>query len=148
VFGTSAAEADVLADWLRHPSELPVLLHLARRAGVSPDIVGSLRRSGASWQRLATKLGLSAAVFHVEVGDVEVAGVLARPLRQFRERSPSQWYAIALTDMEIIALVNVRILAEAASASPADVAIALDSPAPDFVTTYVGLVRSRAGVGT
>jgi len=147
VFGTAPAEADLLAGWLSHPSELPVLLHLAARAGVSPDIVGSLRRSGASWQRLASKFGLSSAVFYVEVGETQVGGVLARPLRQFRDRPPARWHAIALTDMEIVALVNVRVLAEAASTSPSEVAVALDSPAPDFVAAYVGLLRSRAGAG-
>ena len=148
VFGTSPTEADLLATWLQHPSELPVLLHVAARAGVSPDIVGSLRRSGASWQRLATRLGLSAAAFHVEVSSTELIGILVRPLSQFRDRPPAEWYTIALTDMEIVALVNVRVLAEAASASPSEVAAALDSPAPDFLTAYASLVRARAGTDT
>ncbi len=149
VFETSPEEADLLSSWLRHPSELPVLLYLSRRAGVTPDIVGSLRKGGASWLRLASRLGLSAAVFHVELGDAEVGGILERPVALFRERPMAEWYAVALTDMEIVALVNVRVLAAASGASAPDVAVALSAPAPDFMATYAAFIRERLStIGT
>ncbi len=147
VFHVAPAEAEVLASWLPHPSELPVLLHLAARTGASPDVVGSLRKSGSSWQRIASRLGIGIAVFHVEVGDQVVDGVLARPLAAFRSHPPSEWHALSLTDLEIGALVNVRVLADAASVSPAEMAALLATPAPDYLATYAMLLRTRSGTG-
>ena len=147
VFGIPPSEADLLTDWLRHPSELPVLLYVADRGGVPPDIVGSLRRSGASWQRVTTKLGLGPGIFHVEIGGADVAGVLARPVAEFARRPPAEWYLLALTDMEIVALVNVRVLAQAASVSASSMAVSLSAPAPDYLLAYAAAVRARAGAG-
>ncbi len=147
VFRISAEETELLTTWLENPAELPVLLHLAARSRAAPDVVGSLRRSGASWQRIATRLGLGTRVFHVELGEAYVGGILARPVAAFRERPPGEWHALALTDLEIVALVNVRVLAEAASVAPAEVAALLGSGAPDYVSAYAELARTRAGRG-
>ena len=106
-----ASEVEVLARWSIPPEEIPVGLFLASRAGVSPEVIFSLRRTRNSWADLAGRYGLGAAAFHVPLNGAS-AGELSRAYAEFDARSPREWDEVQLSDGEIVTLVNLRFLTE------------------------------------
>lgn len=132
-FGISFREMDVLAAWDLPSQEVPVVLHVATRAGVSPDVVVSLRRDGLGWLDLARRLGLGVGEFYVplEARAGASGGVYAR----FRSRPRDEWVGLQLSDREVTILVNVRFLSRTLPASPREVLRAFGEEG-DFVAVY------------
>jgi len=110
-FRVPAGEVEVLARWSIPPEEIPVGLFLSARAGVSPEVIFSLRRTRTSWGDLAARYGLGAAALHVPLGGGG-AGELSRAYAAFEALPPREWDSVTLTDPEVIALVNLRFLTE------------------------------------
>lgn len=125
-FGVSASEVGILAEWDIQADEVPVVLFVARRAGVSTDALAALRRSGRSWADLASQYGVNAGHFHVTLDEATPLGPLSRAYGEYRVRASAGWPAIRLEDREIVLLVNLRFLAEELGRSPADVLGALE----------------------
>ena len=119
-FGISAGEVAVLSRWRLPAGEIPVVLYLADRAGVSPDVVVAQRRRGESWMAIAGAYSVHAGDFHVQMDGPP--GVLAGTYERFNGRSASEWRGISLSDDEVVALVNVRFLSRFLRVSPARVA--------------------------
>ena len=142
--GVPGRELEVLGTWVEHPAELPVLLYIAGRAGVTPDLLGSMRDAGNSWQRIALRFGVGPAAFHVPIAGSVPEGVLARPVREFA-RPAGEWHQIAMTDLEIIALVNLRTLSNQLGTTPEALLPEIDSLSPDFIGAYARVIRTRAG---
>lgn len=117
-------EVFILGEWRIPPEEIPVVLFLSRRAGVSPEALAALRGSGRSLSELTSRYELGGDVYHVTLPPD--AGSLARARSLFESRPSSEWDSIELTDAEIISLVNVRILSEVLSTSPGQVLQARD----------------------
>ena len=115
-FGFPASELEVLRRWSLSAGEIPVVLFVAKRAGVSPDVVVTQRGGGESWMAIATKYSLHAGDFHVQLDGPY--GVLAGAYNRFNERPASQWREIALSDTEVMGLVNARFLARYLKVSP------------------------------
>ncbi|MDE2655177.1 MAG: hypothetical protein F4087_08190 [Gemmatimonadetes bacterium] len=107
-FGTPQQEVAVLAQWRLDMAEIPVVLFVADRAGVSPDVVISQRRRGEGWMAIAHGYSVHAGDFHIPIdGD---AGILAGAYERFSARAASEWHEVTLSDVEVAALVNVRFL--------------------------------------
>ena len=118
-FSTPQREILVLSRWNLSAGEIPVVLFVAERAGVSPDVVVAQRRRGGSWMEIAGELSVHAGDFHVRIdGD---PGVLAGAFERFNAREASQWREVPLSDEEVVGLVNVRFLARFLSVTPARV---------------------------
>lgn len=111
-FRVPVEEVRILAEWDLPTVEMPVVLHLARRAGVSPDAIVTLRRGGSSWGELATRYGVSVETFHVPLPDDAATGALERAYRAFGDTPRSSWDRIRLTDSEVVALVNLAFLSQ------------------------------------
>lgn len=111
-FQVPLVEVTVLAGWDLAPDEVPVVLFLADRAGVSPDALAGLRRGGGSWWDVARRFELSPQTFHIPLPTGETLGILERAYREFRDRPPAAWGGIELTDEEVVALVNLRVLSK------------------------------------
>jgi hypothetical protein len=114
-------EVVVVSDWDLDPDEVPVVLFLSRAAGVSPDALIGLRRGGRLWREVANRLGLGVRSFHLPLPEGEPLGFLARAYGEFRSRPPADWHQIELEDLEIIALVNLRVLSEQVGVTPLQV---------------------------
>ena len=56
-FGVSAEEVDILREWRLDAQEVPVVLFVAGRSGVSPEALAQLRRSGRGWADLSARYG-------------------------------------------------------------------------------------------
>ena len=138
-FGTPRQEVVVLSQWKLATGEIPVVLFLAERAGVSPDVVISQRRRGEAWMAIAHKYSVHAGDFHIGIDGHP--GILADAYERFSARPASEWREIDLSDLEVVGLVNVRFLSRYLSVTPDRVAQELDD-----VDGVVGVfVRLRGG---
>ncbi len=118
-FGMSFSEVDVLSRWGLSADEMPVVLYLANRSGVSPDVLVAQRRRGREWMDIA--LG-----HEVHAGDLYVplqgpAGFLAAAYERFDGVASSAWAGIRLTDQEVVGLVNLRFISVFLGVPPAQV---------------------------
>lgn len=140
-FGAPEREVSVLAQWGLSAGEIPVVLHLADRAGVSPDVVVAQRRRGGQWMEIARGLSVHAGDFHVPVDGP--AGFLSAAYGRFQEVEAPAWSGIQLTDAEVVGLVNVRFMSRSLGLSAGDVARGLGA-GTDMVAGFAGL-RGRGG---
>ena len=58
-------EVTIIGEWELTPDEVPVVLFLARRAGVTPDALIGSRRSGRPWREVARRFGVGPHAFHL-----------------------------------------------------------------------------------
>ncbi len=117
-FGVDLREVTIIGDWDLDPDEVPVVLFMARRAGVSPDVLIGSRRGSRSWMEVGTRFGLDGRVFHLALPPDRDLGPLTEAMEKFRSRPPVQWGRIRLEDPEIVAFVNVRVLSDQAGVPP------------------------------
>lgn len=129
-FRVPVEEVRVLASWGRPASDIPVVLFVAGRGGVSPDAVMALRNAGRGWTEIAGRWQLHAGDFHVPVDASVDAGPLASVYEQYRSRPGTGWPSIALADGDIVALVHLRFLTEYLGVAPARVFDAIGRAGP------------------
>ncbi len=140
-FGASEREVSVLARWGLSAEEIPVVLYLADRAGVSPDVVVAQRRRGTEWMEIARGLSVHAGDFHVRIDGP--AGFLSAAYQRFGEVAASAWSGVRLTDPEVVGLVNVRFLSRSLGMPAGEVVRGLGAGG-DMVE---GFARLRGGGG-
>lgn len=141
-FQVSFQEVSILSEWQLAPDEVPVVLFLASRGGISPDAVVALRRGGRGWAELASRYGVGAEDFHVPLGGGAAVGSLDRAYEQYEATPAASWGGIVLSDDEIVGLVNVRVLSEAANVSGARVLQARER-AGSYVAAFRSLLQGR-----
>lgn len=112
------SEVSILGDWRLPAEEIPVVLFVARRAGVSPEAVVALRGAGRGWAELTVRYRLDATQFHVPLPESANAGALEDAYRRFRSTPAGRWKEVVLTDADIVGLVNLRVLSETLRRSP------------------------------
>ncbi len=134
-FEVPLEEVQVLADWGLPMEEVPVVLLMAERSGVASDAIIALRRGGASWMSLAQRYGLDAGTFHISLTADEAGDLLGAVRDRFQSAPPGQWAGIQLSDSEVVALVNVRILSRELGVSAGRV-VEARTASDDFVQAY------------
>lgn len=134
-FGTPPGEVMVLARWDLSTAEIPVVLRLATRAGVPPDVVVAQRRRGATWLEIARTYSVHAGDFHVPINGS--AGFLAGVYARFEARVASEWRDVSLSDEELVGLVNVRFLSRSLGVPASSVVGELGGG--DVVAAYIRL---------
>jgi hypothetical protein len=122
------------------PDEIPVVLFVARRGGVSAEAVAALRESGRSWTELAQRFGVGANALHVTLRDPASAGTLSSAYQRYATTPMERWSAMQLESGEIVALVNVRVLAQALAVEP-DAIARRSGTTPSFVELYAQFLR-------
>ncbi|GMR13342.1 MAG: hypothetical protein BMS9Abin29_1548 [Gemmatimonadota bacterium] len=139
-FHVSLEEVRILGEWRLSPEEIPVVLFVAARAGVSPDAVATLRGDGQSWDAVIRRFGLRPVDLYVPFAEGVSQGILARAYEEFGNRPQSEWDGLRLRDQEIIALVNIQFLAAQMRVPPERVLEALGR-----TKTFVGAHRDLGG---
>lgn len=139
-FNVAPREAVVLSQWGLRPAEVPVVLFVAGRAGVSPDVVVAQRERGRPWRSIAEGLGVHASDLYVRPSDGP--GFLRNAYQQFEALPPARWAEVELTDAEVVGLVNVRFLSRYFEVPPGDVIRALGRDG-DAVEAYRILAAGR-----
>lgn len=142
-FSVPASEVSILGDWQLPPEEIPVALFVANQAGVSPEALVALRRSGKSWSSLAARYQVGAAQLYVPLPNGAEAGVLQAAYDRYREVPASSWSTVSLGDADIVALVNLRVLAQTLHKAPEQVLAA--AAGGDWVAAYARLLRRPGG---
>ena len=144
-FGVADSEIDILREWELPPDEIPVVLFVAGRVGVSPEALVGLRRSGDGWGEIVSRYGLGAEVLHVPIPEGAPAGRL-QELYELLESTPvSQWGTVALDADAVVALVNLRFLVHVSGLASEEVLRRL-GPNLGFVELYVILATNRGEV--
>jgi len=139
-FQLPESEVEILANWDLPADEIPVLLFVARRAGVSAEALVALRESGRSWTELSERYQIGARALHVPLHDVSSAGRLSGVYESFGSTPVDRWGDIRLSSDDIVALVNVRVLSQSLGMSPDDIARRTASSG-SFVELYSQLIR-------
>lgn len=117
-FNVEVQEVGIIGEWELAPDEVPVVLFLAQRAGVSPDALIGLRRGERPWHEVAGRFGIQPRDFHLPLPADAGLGPLADVYEEFNGRSPREWSEILLEDWEVVALVNLRILSQQTGVPP------------------------------
>lgn len=139
-FQMPEAEITILGTWGLPSDEIPVVLFVARRAGVSPEALMALRGSGRSWTELAGSYQISAAALHVPLQDPTSAGRLTALYETFDGTPVSRWGEIRPSSEDIVTLVNVRVLAQSLGLSPDEI-MNRTGTMTSFVDLYAQLIR-------
>lgn len=134
-FQVSLREIRIIADWDLSPDEVPVVLFLSRRAGVSPDALAGFRREGREWLAVASVFGVGPRTLHLDLPREGDLGVLEEVYRQFRSLPTRGWDRIRLGDEEIVTLVNLRVLSRELELSPLDI-LRTKEEAGSFALSY------------
>jgi hypothetical protein len=139
-FQMPEGEIAILGSWDLPAEEVPVLVFVARRAGVSAEALVALRESGRGWPELSARYQIGARALHVPLHDPASAGRLSALYDQFRDTPVDRWGAISLTSEDIVALVNVRVLSQSLGLTSDDV-MRRTSTTTSFVELYSQLIR-------
>ena len=140
-FRMPTSEISILGDWSLPPDEIPVVLFIAGRAGVSAEALAALRRSGSSWHDLAGRYQVSPGALHIPLPDDAPAGRLEGAYARYREVPPARWSEIQLSDADIVALVNVRLLSGTLQRSVEEI-LRRAGPSGSFADLYAQLIRN------
>lgn len=141
-FQMSAGEVSILGDWRLPSEEVPVVLFVARRAGVSPEALVALRRSGRGWSEIVGRYHLDAAQFYVPLSDDASAGPLQVAYDQYRSVPAPRWSEVSLNDRHIVDLVNLRLVSQTLRIAPARV-LAQAVEAGSWDRVYRALIGDR-----
>jgi hypothetical protein len=139
-FDLPEGEVTILSNWDLPADEIPVLLFVARRAGVSPEALVALRESGRSWTELSDRYQIGARALHVPVHDMGATGRLGTLYASFRDTPVDHWAEIPLTSDDIVALVNVRVLSQSLGLTPDEI-MRRTAGTSSFVELYAQLLR-------
>ena len=109
-YGADEKELVVLHKQHRIPAdELPVIYYIARKAGKNPKEVIELRLEGKSYWEIAIRLELKPEHFYVPVKQHVTEPPYGRALGHFKKEK-KRWVRIALTDTDMVNLVNLRLM--------------------------------------
>ncbi|MGI9625380.1 MAG: hypothetical protein ACR2QM_00975 [Longimicrobiales bacterium] len=137
-YNVAHEEVSVLSEWGLAPAEIPVVLFLAGRVGISPDVVVARRQRGADWIDIARGLGVHAGDLYVRLEGP--SGFLSGAYDRFNSSGPAEWDSVTLTDREVTGLVNVRFISRFLEVPPGDVIRALQTGG-SVVQGYTALRR-------
>jgi hypothetical protein len=129
----------ILASWELEPEEVPIVLFVAGRVGVSPDVVVDLRSGGMSWMAVVLRFGLDAGAFHLSLPPATPLGGLSRAYEKYRSSPAQEWKDLRLDDADLIALLNLRILSEQLGVDPAQV-LQVWGETGDFVACHSSIL--------
>lgn len=138
-FDLPASEIAILGEWRMPADEIPVVLFVAHHAGVSPEAIVALRRSGRGWSELASRYQVDAAQFYVPLPEGAQAGVLESAYDRYRAAPIPSWSQVALADRDIVALVNLRVLSQTLNVAPGEVLA--EARGGSWVDVYARLLR-------
>jgi hypothetical protein len=94
------------------PYEIPVVLFIAKRAHVAPEIITVLRLRDNAWLHTTLRFGLGPEIFYFPVGGVVRDPPYGRAYGYYKHKPKKEWKTILLRDDDIINLVNLKLMSE------------------------------------
>jgi hypothetical protein len=113
--------------------ELPVVFFIAQRARVPVARIVDMRLRGASWWDISVRFGLGADVYYVPVA-VRSGPPYGRAYGHYK-KPRKQWDTIALTDADMVNLVQLRFISEHYHIAPERV-VEMRERNADFVSIH------------
>lgn len=98
--------------------EMPVVLFIAGRARVAPEIIVDLRLRGMSWMDITLRFGLTPEIYYVPV---RVGPPYGKAYGYYMNKPKKKWKKIVFKDSDIINLVNLKFTSEHYKYSPKEV---------------------------
>ncbi len=92
--------------------EIPVVLLIAKRAHVEPEIVMDFRLRDNTWLYTTLRFGLGPEIFYVPAGGVAKNSLYGRTYNYYKHKPKREWKKIVLNDDDIINLVNLKLMSE------------------------------------
>jgi len=126
-FEVGMDEVAIMGDWGLAPQDLPVVFFLSRRAGISTDATAAERARGSSWLGLMRRYGVRVSAVHLPFSAGAELGSLASLYGRMEATPRGAWNRLDLTDVEIVTLVNARMLAAALGVPPASIVQAAEA---------------------
>ena len=119
-YGVPPRQVVEVRERYRCPDEdLPVVYFLAARAHVEPALIISLRAQRMPWLDIAFHYNLTPDIFFIPVTMERIGPPYGNAYGYYRKYGPSRnWKKIALTDHEVVDLVNLRFMSEHYGMSP------------------------------
>lgn len=140
-FQASGEELERLRSAGMPAEEVPVVLHIARRAGVDPLEVAELRAARAPWCAIVFRYSLHPATLLVAL--VEPSGFSSEGVLRFQSRAfCDAWNTRVATDEDIINLVNLKFASESLGLPPEHV-IALRGSGWSFLAIHAEAAGGR-----
>lgn len=126
--------------------EVPVLLTIAREAGVAPSKIVELRNDGKSWDEIAGHYGKTPEIFFAPV-ESEVSGPpFGNAYGHYKNRDKKGWDKVKLKDDEVVNVTNVKFVSEHNNVPPDDV-IKMRSAGNHFANIEKRVKKTKAGRG-
>ena len=123
--------------------ELPLVFFLAARAHVSPQAVIELRLGRLSWLDVALRLRLSPDIFFLSLGTERIGPPYGNAYGYYWKRGRAgDWRGLALTDREVIDLVNLRFMSEYHGLGP-DAIVAMRGRHRSFIAVHDEIGRGK-----
>ena len=124
--------------------ELPVVFFLAARGQVGPQAVIDLRLGKLSWLEVAIRLRLSPEIFFVPLAFEPAGPPYGNAYGYYRKHGRSgDWRQVALSDREVVDLVNLRFMSEYHGLGPDDI-IGMRAKEKSFVKIHDEIGRGKA----
>jgi len=114
--------------------ELPVVFFIAQRANVPVARIVDMRLRGTSWWDISVRFGLGADTYYVPVTVVRSGPPYGRAYGHYK-KPKQQWNAIALTDGDVVNLVQLRFISDHYHIAP-DRVIEMRERNVDFISIH------------
>jgi len=113
--------------------EIPVVLFIAKKAHVAPEIIMDLRLRDNTWLYTTLRFGLGPEIFYVPVGVVVKDSLYGKVCGYYKHKPKKEWKTIVLSDDDIINLVNLKLMSEHYGCPPEKI-IKMRSGGKEFVS--------------
>jgi hypothetical protein len=120
---------------------VPVVLFIAARAQVAPDVIAKMRLKGMSWMKIAAKFNLGPDTFYVPANDSYAGTVYEKPYNGFK-KDRKQWKRIKLSDDDVVNMVNLKFASEYHNYTPEQV-VKLRSSGRSFIDIHNDINTER-----
>jgi hypothetical protein len=100
--------------------QIPVVMFIAARAQVAPDVIVKMRHRHMSWMEIAAHFRLGVDAFYVPLNGNLSGTVYERPYRFFKQ-DRRHWNRIHLTDEDVVNLVDLKFVSDYHGYRPDDV---------------------------
>jgi hypothetical protein len=128
------------------PYEVPIVLYLAKRTHVTPEIIMELRLSGYTWLDITLRFALSPEIFYVPA-NIELKGPpYAKAYEYYRKKPKKDWKAVLLSDNDVVNLVNLKLMSEYYRCPPEKI-IKMKSEGKEFVSINEEIRKEMGKLG-
>ncbi len=131
-YRTPQSEAIIITERGIPSHEVAVVLFLAKKAHVPPEMITNLRLSGQTWLDITLRFGLNPEIFYVPVKIIVTGPPYQKVYKNYNGIPKNNWRAIRVSDDDIVNLVNLKFMSEHYNYPPEEI-IKMRSDGKEFI---------------